>query len=208
MRKLDRASVAAPECLANYQYGHDNWGTLKPEDRTQIREHLEQLQGRLCAYCEGTLGIQHIEHFRRRHDFPHLTFEWNNLYWSCYQEDSCGRNKDHRAGEFDVDDLIDPCIDDPDVFFRFRADGTISIRPGLQDHQKHRAEETLRVFNLNPEWGRLRYMRKAAVSGYIELVADCAPFSMNELNELLEKELSEAKKGPFYTAIRHVLTEP
>jgi uncharacterized protein (TIGR02646 family) len=151
---------------------------------------------------------QHIEHFRRKHHFQHLTFEWNNLYWSCYQDDSCGRYKDHGAGEFNVNDIIDPCVDDPDLFFRFRSDGTISIRYGLQEEQRHRAEETLRVFNLHAQWGRLRHMRKAALSGYVAMIDGCDGFSADELQELFGEELAQAATQPFSTAIRHVLTEP
>jgi uncharacterized protein (TIGR02646 family) len=209
MRRLDRASVGEPACLANYQYGQHNWDDVEPGHRSQIRTQLELMQGRRCAYCEGSLDAlgQHIEHFRRRHDFQHLTFAWSNLYWSCYQEDSCGRYKDHDAGAFNANDLIDPCIDDPDMFFRFRADGTISVRQGLQAAQQHRADETLRVFNLHAEWGRLRNMRKAVLAGYVAMVDGCEDFSVNDLNELFAEELTRAMTQPFFTAIRHVLTQ-
>lgn len=210
MQRLDRAAVAAPPCLANYRHGRDRWDDVNNEDRIQIRDRLEQMQGRHCAYCEGALDElgQHIEHFRRKHHFQALTFAWNNLYWSCDQKDSCGHYKDHGAGPYDIGDLVEPCTDDPDAFFRFRADGTISIRYGLQGTALRKAEETLRVFNLNPQWGRLRHMRKAALSGYVKMVDDCGGFSVNELQELLQQELADASEYPFFTAIRHVLTEP
>jgi uncharacterized protein (TIGR02646 family) len=210
VRRLHRATVAAPACLADYQHGRDRWGDVVGDDRIQIRGQLELMQGRRCAYCEGgldTLG-QHIEHFRRKHHFQALTFSWNNLFLSCDQYDSCGHYKDHGAGPYNVDDLIDPSIDDPDAFFRFRADGTISVRYGLHETQVHKAQETLRVFNLNPHWGRLRRMRKSALSGYVRMVDDCEGFSANELEELLRDELDQAATQPFSTAIRHVLTEP
>jgi uncharacterized protein (TIGR02646 family) len=153
---------------------------------------------------------QHIEHFRRRAQghFPQLTFVWSNLYWSCDQQDSCGHYKDHGAGPYNVNELIDPGVDDPDVFFRFRSDGSISVRYGLQASDIHRAEETLRVFNLHPQWGRLRNMRKAAVSGYVSMIDEAAGFTANELRDLFMEELAVAASLPFFTAIRHVLTEP
>ena len=210
MRKLDRTVVAAPVCLAGYSHPAQRWNDVGPVDKQQIRVNLEQLQGRRCAYCEGdidTLG-QHIEHFRRKRHFPQLTFAWDNLYWSCDQTDSCGHHKDNGAAAYNVNDLIEPCIHDPDQFFRFRSDGTISIRPGLTPADQHRAEETLRVFNLNPQWGRLRNMRKAAVSGYVFMVDPGVGFTANDWREFFSDELEQAVMHPFYTAIRHVLTEP
>lgn len=209
MRKLVRAGVAAPACLANYHHGQNTWDDLGHEDRNQIRGQLVQMQGRRCAYCEGSLDMlgQHIEHFRDRNNFQPLTFAWSNLYWSCYQEDSCGRYKDQHAGAFNFNEIIDPCVDDPDAFFRFRADGTISIRPGLQVTERRKAEETLRVFNLHPQWGRLRHMRKATLASYVAMIDGCSGFSIVELQELLGQELAQAETQPFSTAIRHVLTE-
>jgi uncharacterized protein (TIGR02646 family) len=210
MQKLNRNAIAAPTCLATYQHPAHNWNDVLTQDKDQIRTHLEQMQGRRCGYCEGPLDAlgQHIEHFRRKKHFPELTFSWGNLYWSCDQTDSCGHYKDHGAGAYDVNELVEPCIDDPDQFFRFRTDGTISIRPGLSASAQRKAEETLRVFNLNPKWGRLRNMRKAAVSPYVSFVDKDVKFSVNELREFFSDELSHAVALPFYTAIRHVLTEP
>lgn len=158
MRKLDRVVCPTPPCLDGYQQGAHSWDDVTPDHRAEIRTHLEEMQGRRCAYCEGdidTLG-QHIEHFRRKGDpaYRHLTFDWSNLFWSCHQEDTCGRFKDNRAGAFNASDLIDPCADDPDSFFIFQVDGTISIRHGLSPTDQHRAKETLRVFSLDAEWGR------------------------------------------------------
>jgi uncharacterized protein (TIGR02646 family) len=210
MHRLDRNSVATPACLANYQYPAQNWDDVSTADKNEIRAQLELMQGRRCAYCEGPLdGLgQHIEHFRRKGHFPQYTFAWPNLYWSCDQPDSCGHYKDRKAGAYSVNDLIEPCVDDPDQFFLFRTDGTISIRSGLSAALEHRAEETLRIFNLNPRWGRLRNMRKAALSTYVSLANGEVEFSANELQEFFADELAQAVTQPFFTAIRHVLTEP
>jgi uncharacterized protein (TIGR02646 family) len=212
MRSLNRAIINEPPCLANYHHGHHRWDDLTPQDKDQIRHQLEQMQGRRCAYCEGSLDAlgSHIEHFRRKRQghFPNLTFTWSNLYWSCDQKDSCGHHKDHGAGAYDVNDLVDPCNDNPDLFFRFRTDGTINVRNGLGAQNTHKAEETLRVFNLNPQWGRLRNMRKAAVSAYVSFVDGCVGFSAAELHDFFTDELAAAAALPFFTAIRHVLTEP
>jgi uncharacterized protein (TIGR02646 family) len=186
------------------------WKDVTAADMNQIRTYLELMQGRCCAYCEGSLDAlgQHIEHFRTRKQHPELTFTWTNLYWSCDQSDSCGHHKENGAGRYNVNDLIDPCMDEPDRFFRFRSDGTISIRPGLSPGDRSRAQETLRVLNLNPMWGRLRNMRRAAVAGYVSLAEVEVGFSPGEWREFFSDELAVAATQPFYTAIRHVLTEP
>jgi uncharacterized protein (TIGR02646 family) len=213
MRQLDRAAVPAPPCLAAYNHGVHTWSDLSGEHKAAIRARLETMQGRRCAYCEGSIDSlgQHIEHFRRKGDaaFRYLTFDWSNLFWSCDQNDSCGHFKDHGAGAYDPAELVNPCEDDPDRFFIFRADGTISARSGLTTQDEHRARETLRVFSLHPQWGRLRNMRKAAVTPYVSYVADASSegFSDDDIRELIAGELQAACDLPFYTTIRHVLTE-
>jgi uncharacterized protein (TIGR02646 family) len=210
MQKLERTNVNAPNCLAEYKHGRDHWNEVSSEHKQQIRAQLEKMQGFRCAYCEGALDErnQHIEHFRSRALFQQLTFQWSNLYWSCNQLDSCGHYKDNKAGEYSSDDLIDPCFDDPDKFFRFRSDGTISVRTGLAEVDLRKAEETLRVFNLHPKFGRLRNMRQSAVSSYIHQVNNLPEMSKTDLRYLLEGELAATANLPFSTAIRHVLTEP
>lgn len=211
MRKLDRILSSAPRCLGGYHHGTHSWDDMAPDHKAEIRTHLETMQGRRCAYCEGDIDVlgQHIEHFRRKNVHPSLTFDWDNLFWSCDQSDSCGHFKDHGAGLYNVADLLNPCSDDPDAFFIFQADGTISVRRGLSTSDQRRAAETLRVFSLDAQWGRLRAMRKAAVSGYVD-DADTAfneGWRPEEIRMFFETELEIARQLPFYTAIRHVLTE-
>jgi len=211
MQKLDRARCLVPACLVGYNHAPETWDDVSPAHKTEIRVQLEAMQGKRCAYCEGDLDAlgQHIEHFRRKSAYPAMTFDWTNLYWSCDQSDSCGHFKDRGAGPYNVIDLIDPCVDEPDDFFIFRSDGTIDVRHGLSAHDEHRANETLRVFSLDADWGRLRAMRKAAVSGYLRDSDEAfnAGLSFDDIHEYFADVLDCAKSLPFYTAIRHVLTE-
>jgi len=211
MRKLDRTLAAAPACMTTCDHAAHTWENAPSLDKEQIRISLEQMQGKRCAYCEGGLNElgQHIEHFRRKSVYKDLTFSWQNLYWSCDQKDSCGHYKDHGAASYNPDELIDPCQDDPDHFFKFRADGTIDIRSGLSSQEQRKAEETLRVFNLNPKYGRLRNMRTGAISGYIKMADDAvkAGFTGSDMRDFFTDELVATAHLPFSTAIRHVLTE-
>lgn len=209
MRKLDRAPATVPACLALYVHGRDKWNDVTRPHKQEIRASLEQMQGRRCAYCEGPLNSlgHHIEHFRRKKHHVQLTFAWANLYWSCDQNDSCGHFKDHGAGAYNPNDLIDPCADDPSNFLRFRSDGTVGVCPGLSTRDEFRARETLRVFNLHTEFGRLRNMRKAAASRYLQFVSELAALDARERSEYAQMEIQETAAEPFSTVVRHMFED-
>lgn len=95
-----------PECLERLRNANPplNWSHVTPEQKAQIRGRLVEMQGKFCAYCERHITDEpahaektgHIEHFRKRRDYPELTFAWNNLFYSCCTQDSCGRYGGHR----------------------------------------------------------------------------------------------------------------
>jgi len=213
MRKLDRAAIPAPPCLAKYRYGAQTWADLAPADKEQIRSALQRQQGKRCAYCEGpldTLG-QHIEHFRRKSTHAALTFAWANLYWACDRTDCCGHYKDAGAGPYLPGDLVDPCSDDPDGFFRFRSNGTISVREGLTRIPRHRALETLRIFNLDADQGHLRAMRRRAAEAYqavepgiLEALSD---WPEADRRAFIDEEIERTAGEPFSTVIRHLFED-
>ncbi|MBX3448927.1 MAG: TIGR02646 family protein [Planctomycetaceae bacterium] len=214
MHKLDRNSVPAPTCLGAYHHGTHSWDDVgkTPGHKEEIRQQLELLQGRRCAYCEGSLDVlgQHIEHFRRKHIFQKLTFHWGNLFWSCDQDGHCGCFKDRKSGPYNPNDLIDPSLDDPEQYLHFFSDGSIRLRPGLNAAAQRRAEETLRVFNLDQEHGPLRHMRQAHCAGYIDLGIQLAELAVASTPEewlpFLDEELANTRDLPFATAIKHTLT--
>jgi uncharacterized protein (TIGR02646 family) len=211
MHKLKRDS-AGPDCLRQYRHGRDQWtlATPSPDERAEIWEKLDAMQGRRCAYCEADIsdGRRHIEHFRQRGRYPQGTFEWANLFGSCNREESCGKHKD-RCGAYAPNNLVKPDVDDPEEFFLFVSDGTIAVRDGLSDAARCRAEETLRVFNLDAQHGPLRHMRKQAAAGYIqtgeELMALAASYPEPEWRPFLESEVAATAHLPFATAIKHAL---
>lgn len=210
MHRLYRGTP--PGCLANFQHGSDNWNALGFTEKEEIRDALNSMQGKRCAYCECQLSSdnQHIEHFWQRSYYPQGTFAWDNLFWSCCQNDSCGKHKDLLPITYDHRDLIKADVDNPEHFFHFMSDGTISIRSGLSAAERERAEETLRIFNLDPHHGRLRAMRRTAAAGYKDtglavahlLEEGAAP---TECLEFIMEELNHTANLPFCTAIRHTL---
>lgn len=170
------------------------------------------MQGTLCAYCEcdirGEPPKRHIEHFRQRGRYPQGTFDWANLFGSCKRNNSCGVHKDRCR--YRHQDLIKPDRDDPELFLQFLSDGSIVPRQNLSPTDSHKAQETLRVFNLDHEYGPLRQMRKSTLLTYkraleeIQALAElCEP---SELQRYILSEVSATADQPFATAIKHYLT--
>jgi len=211
MHKLQRG--AAPLCLRNYRYNRDTWsnGTPTSAEKCEIWQELYAMQGNRCAYCEAAiaLGGQHIEHFRQRSRYPQGTFQWDNLFGSCNRQDTCGKHKDG-CGPYNHQDLIKPDVEDPDKYFIFVTDGTIKVREGLPANDKHRAEETLRIFSLDHDNGPLRHMRKRASAGYLQTAEEIKnianEFPPEDWLPLLMAEIAATSQHPFATAIRHALT--
>lgn len=212
MRHLDRSKANPPTCLSCYRHGLNSWNDLTAEDRMQIWEQLSKMQGELCAYCESRIseGSRHVEHFRDKHRHPALTFNWENLLGCCMSTDSCGHYKDSTADDYDATQLIDPSIDDPDRFFSFRTDGTITVRvDDLTDAQHSRAAETLRVLNLDDKRGRLRKCRKTAIDVYLstypDMLSELQACDEVSRRDFAEYEISCIANDPYSTPIRHLL---
>jgi hypothetical protein len=87
-----------------------------------------------------------------------------------------------------------------------KSDGIVAIRHNLAPADQHRAEETIRVFNLNA--ASLKNRRRQAVQGYLSLAEEQSELSNTEWREYIKDELEVAAGSAFVTAIRHMLTEP
>lgn len=227
MRKLSRG--AEPAALARLRREHVgdsrlDWSAATKQDRENIWQALDAMQRGLCAYCEGKLEQKkrHIEHFVPRHggnSQSGVTFAWTNLFGSCSHEYSCGKYKDQVAKEWRLQDLIKPDQDQPDEFLRFLSSGEIQPQEGLDAERRRRAQETIRVFNLDHPGSPLRAQRKEAIEGWLisldEILsthAELAEFGVCTQAEAdaatleeLDAILRNIEGLPFTTAIRHVL---
>lgn len=211
MHKLARG--LEPECLRRYRNSGITWDD-ESNDKTPVHQALQEMQGYFCAYCEASIinhDNRHIEHFRKRQHFPQKTFEWANLFWSCSNSCSCGQHKDAQAtGAYSPDNLIKPDEDDPEDFFLFLSTGKIEVRAGLPSDMLRKAEETLRVFNLNGTNSGLVPRRRIAVKGYLDSLYGVLQGEM--LNDSDEKAgfidllLESARSSEFFTTIKHALT--
>lgn len=208
------ARAACPDCLNKYRHGRDNWETLRsnPEDVVQVRQVLDAMQEGMCAYCEAALGdAWHIEHFWPKEasggQHRRKTFDWHNLFGSCNRKHTCGTHKDEDGKPYNPVDVIDPCRENPDNFLFFAQDGTVQPIVGLANPALRRAQETIRVFNLNAPV--LRQQRAQVVRtllnsepDVVEILAQCVP---DERWAWVQDLLGDYCNGGFMTPIRHLL---
>jgi uncharacterized protein (TIGR02646 family) len=96
----------------------------------QVQDALEKMFHAKCAYCESHMthvSFAHIEHYRPRSKFPHLTFDWDNLLLSCGVCNSSRYKGDKFPETSEGGPLINPCIDDPKAHFTFHYDSTVLL---------------------------------------------------------------------------------
>ncbi|WP_338848348.1 retron Ec78 anti-phage system effector HNH endonuclease PtuB [Massilia sp. W12] len=227
MRKLTRSPE--PEALARLRRAQKknanlDWDVAQGEDKKAIWSALDAMQEKLCAYCESELAEnkRHIEHFYPRNGQQarrELRFAWANLFGSCNDPYCCGKHKDNSAKNWRCEDLIKPDQDDTDDFLQFLTSGEIHPKPGLPQELRHKAQETIRVFNLDCAGSPLRAKRMKAISGWwksldeilqeIDVLQQEGLYSAAEADaqkrEELKKLLQQTISLPFATAIRHAL---
>lgn len=216
MHRLNRNSVPAPACITPHDAARQ-YSTLRGPQKAEIRIALLTMQQNRCAYCERRTGTGendgHIEHFHRQSDCPARTTDWTNLFWSCNDPKFCGQHKDTcnvngstgKCRQVNMDDVIKPCTDDPDHFMHFISDGAIQPRANLNPTEKHRYDETLRVFQL-AEAALLVDSRRDAVKPNIDALSDLMPSGAEAVRAYVVRQLPRIAHVPFETAIRHVLT--
>ena len=101
-----------------------NWDGIN-EIRPNLREHiLESEQNWQCAYCESAITAHpaksEIDHFRLKHLFPELTFNYKNLLVSCKNPDHCASTKDSEVKSKEVyQKIVNPVDENPNEFFEY-----------------------------------------------------------------------------------------
>lgn len=219
MHYLDRSGIEAPECLRDYDYQSQSWEDLNGLCKKRLRHQLVKMQGIpevstadgaeeygvRCAYCEGPIYHNgHIEHFRRKNQnhFPHLTFAWENLFLACGSYDHCGHYKDKpSSGSYLADALVKPDERDPEKFFFFSSSGEVCVRKNLKDVDRHMAEETIRVFNLNHH--ALQGKRKQRVLPYVKRLEDIEEFLNIAESEGVREEIEFELLAEFSNEIQN-----
>ena len=200
-----------PQALKKAREKKSSWKDLTKNDQDTyniIVEELHSMQKELCAYCERKIKKEekkyHVEHFRCRHHFPENQLEWNNLFLSCNDKKTCGTHKDRSKTEkYDVNDLIKPDIEtyNPEQYFTYISNGEIKVRLDLNNEDKRKANETIRVFNLNET--ALVNTRKTIFKSYFNIVSEQCNNSNLQNIEAIKK--MEEKLG-FSSLIESILS--
>ena len=200
-----------PQALNKAREKKSSWKDLTKNDQDTyniIVEELHSMQKELCAYCERKIKKEdkkyHVEHFRCRHHFPENQLEWNNLFLSCNDNNTCGRHKDcSKTEKYDVNDLIKPDIEtyNPEQYFTYISNGEIKVNLDLNNENKHKANETIRVFNLNET--ALVNTRKTIFKSYFNIVSEQCNNSNLQNIEAIKK--MEEKLG-FSSLIESILS--
>lgn len=216
MKELVRGD--APLCLAQFTHGRDNWSVISKNGLTnEVWEKLHIMQRGFCAYCECQLQEdntkRHIEHFIQKDLNPSMTFDWDNLFGSCNNQNRCGKFKDEdsEVKNIDLAKVCKPDVMDPSELILFLNSGKVRSKTTLTLEKKEIADNTIAVFNLDGD-STLENSRKAAIAGEKSLADSYWEMLVNddndELTELLETELYEAleriKAVQHSTALEHL----
>jgi uncharacterized protein (TIGR02646 family) len=92
---------------------------IKKYNHPDVREALISMFHGKCAYCESKIERGRIEHFKPKSEYEYidLTFDWDNLLYSCEVCNDTG----HKGDKFPIDNqgnylLIDPTDENCDIY--------------------------------------------------------------------------------------------
>lgn len=156
-------------------------------NQNEIKEVLKQETNCKCMYCESYISAvapEHIEHYRPKDLYPHLSFEWTNLGLACPW---CNIKKNNKFDEQYT--FINPYIDIPEEHF---------VSLGTMIYHKpndKRAQLTELELELNrPELMEARKNRLDAIIPLLDQYkAEQNPLLKDILKKNIEKEIAENK---------------
>ena len=198
MHKFERGEE--PECLRKARKQKQSWEKFaKTDGRDELAECLYERQDQRCAYCDMAIkkrGDGHIEHLERRRDTPQRALDWDNLFFSCQREDSCGKYKDSEIKTaIDSSRVVDPSQEDPLDYFGYTGDGKIiALKPGDE-----KAETTIKIFNLNA--ARLKSARRDVYRNVITLLNCFEESGWSPSKEEVAELLNDWRDEEFYSSV-------
>jgi uncharacterized protein (TIGR02646 family) len=211
MVKTRPRPTAPDQLLANARRWTDRFesilnGSQKGEWATRsakktIGAALYSLAHGKCVYCESVLGVTvdlEVDHYVAKTIAPLLAFDWANLLPSCRLCNRPKLNHDHANA------LLKPDVEDPEPFFWIHPDtGKLEAHPALDAAGRHRADETIRLCDLQrPKLCARRVDALRRVNRWLQQVATAAMLNktLREEWEFLSNPSSEYK-----FVLRHAL---
>lgn len=150
-------------------------------------EKLQEMYKGCCAYCEGEyVGTSYpqIDHFKPKHLYPELTFDYNNMNLSC---EKCNQRKSDKFDE----KLIDPSKDEPDEHIKFEKWKAIDL--------DERGKISIDIYDLNSE--KKIYKR---TKNYLELKERIDMIYYTLINAIEKNELKNSLKELLSYMLRDV----
>jgi uncharacterized protein (TIGR02646 family) len=102
-------------------------------NKPYVKRALQEMFHDKCAYCESKIthvSYPHIEHYRPKRQYPHLTFCWENFLLAC----GVCNGPTYKGDRFPLQDeddnkplLLNPCDDDPLSHLRFEQARVIPL---------------------------------------------------------------------------------
>ena len=150
----------SPASLAEAEKKGWSWDDFVANDHEgyqKCREQANAEQQGVCGYTELPLDVDkvtvHFDHYRKKSIYPGLRFKWDNLFAAV---------KDNRFGADFKDGIVNgrnhsqmyasilsPLTVGLQDYFHYATSGEIEPMSGLSEENFEKAEETIRVFNLN-----------------------------------------------------------
>jgi len=171
----------APACLEKAERRGMSWDDFVKNDQDGYKSSRQQAnveQHGVCGYTEVPLDVSrvtiHFDHFRKKSIYPKLRFKWDNLFaaikdrpFGADYKDKIVDGDNHNIVYANIFSPLTPHLQD---YFHYATNGEIEPSNGLSEENRHKAEETIRVFNLNaPELVSRRRTIIEQISFYQEL---------------------------------------
>ncbi len=155
-----------PACIADLQQtpGSD-WGSVKGDQKREMREHLLREQGGLCAYCMRRVTNDEkkctVEHWRPRSDEQTDPFHWPDLLAVCDGGGSGAKRDTAHCDRIrgDTPLTLHPAHPSQNIedLLRYDADGHL-----------HPIKDTPDVNTLNLNCDRLKGNRRAVIDAVLQ----------------------------------------
>ncbi|MEO0686206.1 MAG: retron system putative HNH endonuclease, partial [Cyanobacteria bacterium J06649_11] len=196
-----------PQSLTSYNKkvsANTKWKSFNRKVKNDVYDTILHEQGYICCYCGIRISRKkcHIEHYRPKSKYTHLTFAYSNLISSCQGEDEkrptkpvhCGHKK---GGWFDEELMISPL--DPNCSSYFRYTGAGEILPSENSERQEAAETTIKMLAL--DINKLKKMRRKAVDGVIQATQGLSKKEIKQLAEAWLDRDSSGRYEPFWATI-------